>query len=303
MGTYEDQPLLMCKYLEDLPHLLEQYLLYQELDEDQWYEILSYLMFNNEEFFNMLRKQSHFIIRVATRRLIKDVGDVIKHEYALRDLDVQTEELCIISVKAHGDSLRHVQKPTAEICRWAVQRNPDALKYVDQSCTKMTKEETEEICILAIKVNYFALEYLTGRMVEDKEQYFKFCKIAVQTNGYAMKYIDQSSEGRLTTEQLYELCKIAVEEDGTSLKYIDQSCRRLNKEQMQDICTIALEQGYRVVIPYVEGPIKDDPEIYSLFCKRAVRKDGETLRLIEDRYVTNEIIKLAGKQIFHKVEM
>ena len=86
-------------------------------------------------------------------------------------------------------ALQFVKEQTPEICMIAVKQNGWALRYVE--------EQTPEICMAAVQQNGLALKYV-------KEQTPEICMAAVQRNGYALRYVK---------EQTPELCAEAVKND------------------------------------------------------------------------------------------
>ena len=81
-------------------------------------------------------------------------------------------------VQKNGYSLQYVKEQTEEMCLLAVQCNGSALQYV--------KEQTEEMCRLAVQQNGYALQYV-------KEQTEEMCRLAVQQNGYALQYVKEQT--------------------------------------------------------------------------------------------------------------
>jgi len=57
----------------------------------------------------------------------------------LRNVEYQTEEICLAAVKNNGNALKYVQYQTEEICRAACLNDKFAIKYVH--------DQTEELCL------------------------------------------------------------------------------------------------------------------------------------------------------------
>ena len=104
------------------------------------------------------------------------------------DFENISDNFWISILSKDGYALQFVKEQTEEICKLAVQQDCNALEYV--------KEQTEELCKLSVQQNGNALEYV-------KEQTEEICKLAVQQNGYALYYVK---------EQTYEIYKLAVQQ-------------------------------------------------------------------------------------------
>ena len=127
------------------------------------------------------------------------------------------------SVQHKGNVLKYVKDQTEEICRLAVQQNGCALMYV--------KEQKEELCRLAVKKNGFALQYVN-------EQTEELCRLAVQQNGIALQFVKKQTE---------KICRLAVQQDGCALMYV--------KEQTEELCRLAVQQ-YGRALKYVKEQFK-----------------------------------------------
>lgn len=67
----------------------------------------------------------------------------------LRNIEIQTDEICLEAVKQNGDSLRYVKNQTPVICLESVKEYGHALRYV--------QKPTPKICLEAVKENHWAL--------------------------------------------------------------------------------------------------------------------------------------------------
>ena len=68
------------------------------------------------------------------------------------------------------------------------------------------KNQTEEICRLAVQQRGHALKYA-------HEQTEEICKIAVQQDGYTLQYVHNQTE---------EICKLAVRQNGCAFQFINK---------------------------------------------------------------------------------
>lgn len=124
-----------------------------------------------------------------------------------------TEQEYIDSLKAKKISLKNIpaRKRTKEICLTAVKMNCFELEFV--------KKQTEEICFAAVKQNGCALSYV-------KNQTDEICLAAVRSNGIALGDVICQTE---------EVCLAAVKSYGPALEWV--------KEQTEDICLAAVRQN------------------------------------------------------------
>lgn len=126
---------------------------------------------------------------------------------------------------------------TNSIKKHLVNLNGLTLKYFD--------EQDEKLCVLAVRENYEALEFVKNQTLkviqeafENQDQFesreainlvknptYEICKLALEKSGLALEFIKNQTD---------ELCKIAVEENGLALKFV--------KEQTPEICELALKQ-------------------------------------------------------------
>ena len=87
---------------------------------------------------------------------------------------------------------------------------------------RITKNQTEAICLEAVKRSGYALQYVQNQTDE-------ICLAAVKRNGMALKYVKN---------QTLEICLEAVKEDGMALMYV--------KEQTEEICLEAVKENEEV---------------------------------------------------------
>ena len=172
----------------------------------------------------------------------------------------ENEEFCKISVsQADTYNLVFVRNQPDEICKLAVKHDYRALEYV--------LLQTDEICKIAVSNHAYALEFV-------KDQTDEICKLAVSKNGYGLEFIkvqtDEickiavSKNGRAlqyVINQTYELCKLAVSQNAYALKYV------IN--QTDELCTLAVSKN-PFVLEYVKVQTVE-------LCKLAVsHNDGDT---------------------------
>lgn len=162
----------------------------------------------------------------------------------LKDIEEQTEEICLIAVKQDGLALEYVKEQTEEICLEAVRQNGCALPYV--------KKQTKDICLEAVRQNSYAIQYVNYKhynrtifweaVKKDKSLYGmalryanfygyiddEICMEAIKIN---VDYI-QILKDRILNEELY---LFVVKQNGLALEFV--------KEQTEEICMEAVKQN------------------------------------------------------------
>ena len=178
--------------------------------------------------------------------------------------------------------LQYVKEQTDDICILAVKRDGSALKYVHK--------QTEDICKLAVQGNGFMLKYVKEQTNDIctiavrqychalefvKLQTPELCKLAIQGNGSALQYVKEQTE---------ELCNMAIQQNGLALKYVTN--------QNEELCILAVQRDVRA-LKYVK-------EQTDKICKLAVQKDGNALKYVKKQ--TKEICDLAVQESNYALE-
>ena len=185
----------------------------------------------------------------------------------------ENEEFCKISVsQADTYNLVFVRNQTDEICKLAVKHDYRALEYVIN--------QTDEICKIAVSNHGFALEFV-------KDQTDDICKMAVK-NGYGLEFVKVQTDEickiavskngralRWVKDQTDELCKLAVSQNGHALEFV--------KNQTGDICQLAVWQN-EYALQYVRNQTDE-------MCVRAVSKNPFALEFAKVQ--TDELCQLA----------
>ena len=155
-------------------------------------------------------------------------------------------------VQKNGYALKFIKEQTEEMCRLAVQQHGYALKFI--------KEQTEEMCRLAVQQNGYALKFI-------KEQTEEMCRLAVQQDGNALLNVKEPSE---------ELCRLAVQQNGHALLYV--------KEPSEEVCRLAVQQnGW--AIQYMKEPSEE-------VCRLAVQQNGNAIEYIKEPFYSQLKIEL-----------
>ena len=184
----------------------------------------------------------------------------------------ENEEFCKNSVsQADTYNLVFVRNQPDEICKLAVKHDYRALEYVIN--------QTDEICKIAVSNHGFALEFVKDQTDDIckmavkngyglefvKVQTDEICKIAVSKNGRALRYV---------INQTYELCKLAVSQNGHALEFV--------KDQTGELCQLAVSQN-AYAVKYVRNQTDE-------VCTLAVSKNPFALEYVK---VQTDLYKLA----------
>ena len=136
-------------------------------------------VFNNLYMYNTYEKVYIGICKLSEDAKFKlDKKIILTDKFYLESIQDLEEyfninpDMRIIAIKQSGYAIRFIQDQTPELCIIAVR---------DSSCLKYIKQQTPEICLEAIKHNSWQLEYVL-------EQTPKLCIIAV-THSYQCKQL------------------------------------------------------------------------------------------------------------------
>ena len=83
------------------------------------------------------------------------IKKVKKEPLFLKEIETQTEAICLAAVSKMGKALKYVKNQTPEICMAAVKRSGKAIQYV--------KNQTEELCLEAMKKSPMSLEFVENQ--------------------------------------------------------------------------------------------------------------------------------------------
>jgi len=115
---------------------------------------------SNKEIIEYLKRLGYPLLFILKNQNIELCIEAINQKYytcdAMKEIQNQTEEMCLLAVKQNGMALQFVKNQTNEICLLAVKQNGMALQFV--------KNQTNEICLSAVQQNGMALQF-----VKDKE--------------------------------------------------------------------------------------------------------------------------------------
>lgn len=129
--------------------------------------------------------------------------------------DIQNELICLAAIKGqkgHDDSpLEYIKNQTEAICLVAVKKDGGALRYVEN--------QTEKICLAAVKQNGWSLDHV-------QEQTEEICLAAVKNEGLAIQHVKNQTE---------KICIAAVKNDHFAFNYVEN--------QTNKVCLAALSES------------------------------------------------------------
>lgn len=166
----------------------------------------------------------------SNRKNTIDVEMIKSNPCNLKDIENQTEQLCITAVKLNGNALKYVKVQTPDIVKYAVETTGTAIKYV------LPELITLELCINAIEKNAWAFEYLTDYQTPE------LCMMAVLKEPLNIRFVKELTG---------VLCEKAVELNGFALKFIP---KELQSEKM---CITSIKQNKK----YIEF-VKNETVLY-----------------------------------------
>lgn len=150
---------------------------------------------------------------------------------ALKQLPLQTEEICISAVSSFAFAIKYVDEQTERIAYNSVLQNGLALKYVDPSLhteyvVKMALKQnplafchshlkTYDICLNAVKANGVNYEF-----VPEEHRTHELKMEALKSNGWAIKFFDEQTE---------EYALAAVLQNSETSLYVDEDIRENNQ--------------------------------------------------------------------------
>ena len=157
-------------------------------------------------------------------------------------LSKEKEALYIEKLKENGMFLKQIpiHEQTEDICLAAVKENGWALEYVHH--------QTPEICLEAVKENGWALKFV-------KEQTEEICLTAVKRSGWALEYVKNKTKN---------LCLEAIRRNGPAIRFVP--------EQTPDLCWEAIQQD-----PTTLGMIQKPTQ---KLCLEAVKKNAMVLESV-----------------------
>lgn len=88
------------------------------------------------------------------------IKKVKKNPFFLKEIEDQTEAMCLEAVERNGSALKYVKKQTPELCFKAVKEDGWALEYIEK--------QTSKICLEALKEEAYVLGLIGEKTKEMK---------------------------------------------------------------------------------------------------------------------------------------
>ena len=180
------------------------------------------------------------------------VRAIINNPHLIYYIQDQTEEICLISIKARPYMIAYVNDQTEEICRTAISLNPFTISSI--------RNPSEELCLLAIEKEPVTIS-------EIKNPSETMCKKAISLNPFLIRFIDNQSE---------ELNSLAVNINGMALSGI--------RNKTFEICEAAVKNTPNA-IEYVPKHLPG----YDKLAAMAVSLDPDCIRLIPKTLQTEQM--------------
>jgi hypothetical protein len=157
---------------------------------------------------------------------------------------------------------------------------------------------TFKICMIAVKINSFALKYIPKDNIMELQDYYEICWEAVNKNGLILKYASEHmkeiygiiyqavTNNGLALEFVPEkkktlgICEIAVTNNGLALEFVP------NIKKTFDICSLAVTKN-GLALEFVSIDNITLEKYYNL-CEKAVKNDGMAIKFISNITFTSE---------------
>jgi hypothetical protein len=146
-------------------------------------------------------------------------------------LDLSKNNEIIAYLKKIGYPLLFILKnQNIELCMEAINQ-----KYYTCEAMKEIINQTEELCIEAVKNNGMSLQFV-------KNQTHEICLLAVKQNGMALQFVKNQNQ---------EICLSAVQQNGMALQFITDKEYKLLfitvniNIKSDDVCSICISQNDR----------------------------------------------------------
>jgi regulator of extracellular matrix RemA (YlzA/DUF370 family) len=216
--------------------------------------------------FNLFHKnKTKFQLDLSTNKEIIDYLKRIGYPL-LFILKNQNIELCMEAINQRYytcEAMKDIINQTDELCIEAVKNNGMALQFV--------KNQTPEICLLAVKENGMALQFVINQTHE-------ICLSAVKQNGMALQFV---------INQTHEICLSAVKGNGMALQFV------IN--QTHEICLSAVK-GNGMALQFIK-----DKEYKLLFIITNINIKSDNICSICISQNDNEWCEIVDcMHIFHK---
>ncbi len=303
--------------------------------------MIQYIFNQTKELCNIAINQninSFKFIKNKTYELNKQILN--KNGLLLEFIENQTEELCFIAIKNNINAYNFVKDKTYDIDHYFLNNNNikifelyknielyEILKNIlnkNGLLLEFIENQTEELCIIAIKNNINAYNFVKHKTYEiDKSilkiqnnlvinnEIYEILKNILNKNGLLLEFIENQTEElciiaiknninayTFVKNKTYEINKILLNIDGNMLQYIEN--------QTDELCIIAIKNNinaytfvkkitynlYKSILIEHNILSTNNIKIYELF-KNILNKNGLLLEFIENQ--TEELCIIAVK--------
>lgn len=182
-------------------------------------ELLKY-MFSGETVDSMgvFNEDSSFSTNMTREQELDIIEKIKTGEIEFKDVDEQTEDICVAAIEFLGCNLAYVKEQTERLCFLAINTHDNTLKYV--------RNQTEEMCLEAVGFDPYDLRYVHNQTI-------RICLAAVSVDGEAVQFVRNQTD---------DICLEAVKNDWGALQYV------IN--QTKEICLAAARKN-RNALMYV----------------------------------------------------
>ena len=235
-------------------------------------KIKEMINFNTKIVYKIDRFSIGLIFYITKNYKNGNIIDALKQKNMLDFWINNSENTSLMFVRYCGLALEYITDQTEEICIEAVKNNPEALKYVNF--------QTEKICLEAVKKNGSILKYVNIQTDKICLEAMKYC---ISSYDNPLKYVENQTEEicleaiknspsyncplEHVKNQTDKICLEAVKKNGKTLKYV--------KNQTEEICMEAINE-YSNSFCYVTNQTEK-------ICLFAVRKNGNLLEYVKNQ--------------------
>jgi len=192
----------------------------------------------------------------------------------LRDVERQTEDICLKAVMRDGLQIQYVHRQTRKLCRAAIRQNPEADNYIRDS-------------------NMVWLDDLLGNACSGMGEFASvlgdYVFYSISKNTKKVPVMLKVKGKQCSPSQYYSLCQEALEDTFCNIRHVNPAL--LSAGQYRELCMAAIKEMPDVMVFINEADI--DADLYFQIClqmlgsvvelKRAFKKI-QSSRLSTDQY-------------------
>lgn len=210
---------------------------------------VKYLISVNYVLISFVKEQNYTLCEIASKPWNTDFVRYVRPEW-------QTKRVRDLSVKQSPYSIKYICDQTEDICLKAIRKNGFVLDYIKE------ENRTEAVCWEAVRRRGISICHVPERFVTREMEW-----LAIEnSNGWAIMFVRDPTEA---------MCIAAVQLDGRVIKEI--------KDPTESMCIAAVRQD-----PLVIEDI-DEKFVTGIVRLEAVRKEGFTLLHLDKKYWTETL--------------